>query len=441
MNTPICDFVKKYTKSNSLRLHMPGHKGISFVGPEKYDITEISGADSLYEASGIIAESEANASRLFGCNTFYTTEGSSHAIRAMLYLALQLWDRKNEKPVILAGRNAHKSFINATASLDYCIEWIYGDTYLSCNINADMLEEKLKEMSAPPFALYITSPDYLGNVSDIASIGKVCKKHGILLFVDNAHGAYLKFMTPSQHPIDLGADMCCDSAHKTLPVLTGGAYLHISEDMPEATVNQAKNALSLFGSTSPSYLTLQSLDMANKYLNDGYREKLCRFIEATEKLKSQIKIPMVGNELLKITLAPKSYGYTGTDLAMELEKKKIICEFADPDFTVLMLTPQTGKRGLLKIKKALNSIKKLAPITTDIPEIPKPEIAMSPREAMFSQKETADISQCTGRVLATASIGCPPAVPIIVSGEVIDERVVSCFKYYNITEFYVVKEH
>ena len=73
MNTPICDFVDSYRKSGALRLHMPGHKGKDFLGYESSDITEIKGADSLYEAEGIIAESEQNASDLFGCPTYYST--------------------------------------------------------------------------------------------------------------------------------------------------------------------------------------------------------------------------------------------------------------------------------------------------------------------------------------------------------------------------------
>ena len=86
MTTPIIDFVKEYSK-NATRLHMPGHKGTEFIGIESGDITEVSGADSLFEANGIIAESEKNASRLFGCNSFYSAEGSSLCIRAMVFLA------------------------------------------------------------------------------------------------------------------------------------------------------------------------------------------------------------------------------------------------------------------------------------------------------------------------------------------------------------------
>ena len=97
---------------------MPGHKGIGPLGLEKYDITEIKGADVLYSADGIINESENNLSSLYGtAHSFYSTEGSTLAIKAML--AIVTADRKNgERPVILAGRNAHAAFIRAAALLD-----------------------------------------------------------------------------------------------------------------------------------------------------------------------------------------------------------------------------------------------------------------------------------------------------------------------------------
>ena len=90
MDTPIVDFVRGYAQSGTSRLHMPGHKGQSLLGFEPLDLTEIRGADELYEPEGIIAQSEANATRLFGTqHTYYSTEGSSQCIRAMLCLALQ----------------------------------------------------------------------------------------------------------------------------------------------------------------------------------------------------------------------------------------------------------------------------------------------------------------------------------------------------------------
>ena len=123
MRTPILDFVQRYADAKALRLHMPGHKGMPLLGMEALDITEIEGADSLYEASGIIRESEENASTLFGCETFYSTEGSSHCIRAMLYLVRLHAKENGKKPLILAGRGAHKTFLSAAALLDLDVYW------------------------------------------------------------------------------------------------------------------------------------------------------------------------------------------------------------------------------------------------------------------------------------------------------------------------------
>ena len=202
---------------------MPGHKGNGEI--ERYDLTEISGADSLYEASGIIAESEKNAGEIFGAKTFYSTEGSSLSIKAMLHLVCLYAREKGEKPLILAARNVHKSFVSAAVLLDFKIDWLYGErsSYLECKISPRELESYFNGAERLPTAFYITSPDYLGNVQDVKGLSEVCHRYGVLLLVDNAHGAYLKFLSPSRHPIDLGADIVCDSAHKTLPALTGAA--------------------------------------------------------------------------------------------------------------------------------------------------------------------------------------------------------------------------
>ena len=426
---------------------MPGHKGVLLTGHEHDDITEVTGADSLYEASGIIGESEANASLLFGCPTYYSTEGSSQCIRAMLHLA-NLWS-KREHPhgrfKVLAGRNAHKTFLSAVALLDVDVVWLTpaeGSSYLSCPITADDVERAL-DADEGISAVYLTSPDYLGHTLPIADISKVCHTRGVKLLVDNAHGAYLKFLPESKHPMDQGADLCCDSAHKTLPVLTGGAYLHISEDAPSVCTNMAKQALSLFGSTSPSYLILRSLDMANAYLSDGYAEKLYSLIGEVAALRGRLSehgFTLVGDEPIKLTLLTKPYGYRGQEMATLLEKEGIVCEFADPDFLVFMLTPEVGTDGLARLEAALVNLPRRDAIAQCPPPVATPERVLSVREAMLSPAEVLDVKSCVGRVLGAATVGCPPAVPIVVSGERINEDAVACFAYYGIKTCMVVRE-
>ncbi|MBQ3132183.1 MAG: amino acid decarboxylase, partial [Clostridia bacterium] len=259
---------------------------------------------------------------------------------------------------------------------------------------------------------------------------------------DNAHGAYLRFLSESRFPIDLGADMCCSSAHKTLPVLTGGAYLHISDRVTEQIAAQAKNSLSLFGSTSPSYLILQSLDKANEYL-EGYGEKLGCFIPMVNELKQKLKencLELYGNEPLKITIKTKPMGYYGTEIADMLAQKGIICEFADPDYIVFMLSPETGAEGLSRLEEALLSIRHRRIFLPPPPAFAKGEKLLSIREAALAPMEMIPVGESKGRILGAVSVGCPPAVPILVCGERIDENAIACFEYYGIKQCGAVKE-
>lgn len=443
MNTPVFDFAVKYINDKTLRFHMPGHKGKKVIGAEEFDITEIKGADSLFEADGIIAESEKNATEIFGSrDTFYSAEGSSLCIRTMLALAVM--HAKGKRPVIFVGRNAHKTFLSAAALLDFEVKWLYSENggYLSCVISPEMLEHEILTASEKPTAVYITSPDYLGICSDVERLAKVCHKYGIMLLVDNAHGAYLKFLKKSRHPMDLGADICCDSAHKTLSVLTGGAYLHIGKNAPLYEKQTVKNTMSLFASTSPSYLILESLDLTNRFLSDGYEKRLEDFEKKMEEAKKCLQkngYSLLGDEPLKITISTKGYGYYGTELAEILrEKHNTECEFADPDFIVFMLVP--GQENELDILvNALTSINKRTEIVETTPVCTQKKQILSVREAMFSISEEISVKDSEGRVLASASVGCPPAVPILVCGERIDKDAINTFLYYGIEKCYVVK--
>ncbi|MBR2417139.1 MAG: aminotransferase class I/II-fold pyridoxal phosphate-dependent enzyme, partial [Clostridia bacterium] len=425
------------------RLHMPGHKGKAFLGFEKADITEINGADVLYSPDGIIEESENNASSLFGTrHTFYSTEGSSLCIRAMLFLACQ----KEERPLILASRNVHKAFIYAAALCNCEVSWIFSKEtshLCSCEISEEDVRKAIEKADRKPSAVYVTSPDYLGNILDIKSTSTVCGEYGVPLLVDNAHGAYLNFLPENQHPIHLGASMCCDSAHKTLPVLTGGAYMHISENAPEHFCSNARSALSLFASTSPSYILLQSLDMCNAYISAGYKERLSETIVRVDFLKEFLKekgFCLIGKEKLKITVDALSYGYTGNELYEILKNENIFCEFYDRDFLVMMFTPENSAEEFQRIRSAFACIEKRVPIDSEKLQLrEKPTKALSIREAVFSSSETVKTENSIGRICASVTVSCPPAVPISVSGEIITEETVKLLKYYNINKIEVIK--
>ena len=438
MNTPVADFVQRYAKAGTARLHMPGHKGRCFLGCEPWDITEIHGADALYEAEGILAESEQNAAALFGSQrTCYSTEGSSQCIRAMLYLAVTA----SGSHTVVAARNVHRAFVSAAALLDLELRWLWPEESRSlcgCPISPAQLEETLHSLPEPPAAVYLTSPDYLGGMAEIPALAQVCHQHGTLLLVDNAHGAYLRFLQPSLHPLDLGADLCCDSAHKTLPVLTGGAYLHLSPTAPAQLAPLAKSALGLFGSTSPSYLTLASLDLCNRYLAEGYPQRLAEAVERLAELRERLTAAgwrVEPSDPLRVTVAAPR-GVTGQELAGQLRRQGAECEYADRDFLVLMATPENTPEELAQAAAALGQ----CPGEANPPQLPlaRGERACSIRQAAFAPRETVDAAHSLGRVCGLPTVGCPPAIPIAVSGERITPEALALFAYYGIEQVEVL---
>ena len=445
MNTPVWDFVRAYADSGVTRAHMPGHKGAG-DGPERYDITEITGADSLYEASGILLESEENAGRLFGSGvTAYSAEGSSLSVRAMLKLALERAPAGPGQPWLLAGRNAHRTLMSAAALLDFDVRWLVpkAGSLLSADIPPDALAAALDGAAAPPFAVYLTSPDYLGGLADIRAAVDLCHQHGLPLLVDNAHGAYLRFLPATLHPLDLGADLCCDSAHKTLPVLTGGGYLHVSRARPDIRREDVKAAMSLFASTSPSYLILASLDRCNRYLADRFRDELAAFCGRMDALKDRLReqgLPLTGAEPLKLTLRAVE-GFDGRRIRDFLRAQAVECEMADPDFVTLMLSPvQAGRLDGLE-----DALRRLCPLVAGRaprvpPAVPPPgERRMTVRQAMLGPQETLPLTQCEGRILAADTTGCPPAVPLAAAGEILGRETLSLCAYYGLAALRVVR--
>lgn len=442
MKTPIVSFLKSYQEKSPVRMHMPGHKGAGILGFERMDLTEISGADELFAAEGIIKESEQNASSLFGCPTYYSTQGSTLCIQTMCTILCQDAKSKGKKPKILAGRNAHRSFIHAAALLDFDIEWLYGNSdYLSCKINAKDLEKKIVENN--PTAVYLTNPDYLGNLLDIRTLASICKKYNVLLAIDNAHGAYLRFLKDSLHPIDLGADLCCDSAHKTLPVLTGGAYLHLNDSLNQVWGDDVKHVMEYFSSTSPSYLIMASLDAANEVLDTTFKKSLSECIQRVDVLKNtliQHGYTILSGEPMKITISTKEFGYSGNEIANLLMECDIYPEFYDSDYIVLMPSPYNTKDDLKRLETCLCGIERKPILINKPPKLEQSKKAMNVRQALFAPSMTLDVSKSLGQVCSSVTVSCPPAILPVIPGEVISESSIEVMKYYGIETVRVVKE-
>lgn len=470
MDTPIIDFVREYQKREGTRFHMPGHKGHVFFGWEPFDITEIPGADVLHQGRGIIWESERNAAGLFGTGgTLYSTEGSSLCIKAMLAaLCMERgsrdresrgnrgqdrgdWEnggRKAGRPWLLAARNVHRSMVDACALLDLDVEFLWGEGsegLCSQVISGEQLEKALRRGGEEPLAVYVTSPDYLGQMADIGTLSRICHREGVPLVVDNAHGAYLHFLQKKCHPMDLGAAMCCDSAHKTLPALTGAAYLHMHPEYGRRFLPYARQAMMLFGSTSPSYLTLQSLDYCNAYLAADYERRLEETVERSGEWKRMFAEAggrVLPSEPLKIVLDTASLGYRGSEIGAELRGYGVECEYEDQAFVVLMLTPENADRDWERLREWGRNTRMLRHPRQRIPSAGGERLqsrrVMSICQAAFAKSEMVPADQAAGRICAVQTVSCPPAVPIAICGEEITPAMVSEFKKFGVKEVSVV---
>lgn len=427
--TPLNSFLEEYVKKSPARFHMPGHKGVGegfLKSAYPYDITEVTGADSLYECSGVIKESEEHFTKLYGAGaSLISAGGSTLAIEAMLATALNVGDE------LIIGRNCHRSAVNTMALLDITPIWLM-------EVTPESIDKALKENENAK-AVYITSPDYFGKVSDIKAISEVTHSHGALLLVDNAHGAHLRFTPKDMHPMTLMADMCADSLHKSLPVLTGGALLHLRD---KALWSKAKEKMALFGSSSPSYLIMSSIDSAIPYLYDKAKEDFLKLSERVTKLWQMAyengHAPLYGTEPARLTLSVSAMGLGAYEYKQKLAKYNIEAEYVNPQWAVFMLSPNNSERDYERLKSFIQNEKGSG--VGDENETPHklPEKKLSIRAGAFAPSETIPIEEAVGRISATLSVPCPPCIALIAPGEQIEEETVKLFKKYGVTKVKVV---
>lgn len=426
---PIENSLDEYIEKDLSRFHMPGHKGAeNFPEYFKYDVTEVEGTDSLFEASEAISETEKRFSKIYGSGaSLLSAGGSTLCIQAMLAAALDPGDE------FIIARNCHASAVNTMALLDLNPVWI----------NPRDLKAAEKAFSEHPKAkaVYLTSPDYFGVLSDIEAFAKLCHEHGAKLLVDNAHGAHLHFTPIEMHPMALGADMCADSLHKSLPVLTGGALLHIKDGSLRDT---AKQKMRLFGSTSPSYLIMLSADKCADYLENSARYDFAMLNGKIANLRYKAfehgLAPKVRNvEPARLVLSVKSTEMTGDEFGKRLREHKIEPEYVNDEWAVLMASPFNSERDFERVANFIENTfgNGFAAFEERLSKMP--EKAMSVREAVFSETEETETEKAVGRIAARLNLPCPPCIALAVPGEVIDEKTAALLIKYGIRRINVVK--
>lgn len=443
MKRKLYESLKRYKKLNRSSFHTPGHKTNVFgkSGILSLDYTELPFTDSLYEASGIIKQAEDDLGKLYGSKkSVFSSGGNTLCIQTMLALVA----KNGEK--ILCDRLVHRSAVSAMVLLDIDPVWIKREynknSRLFEKIDFKDFQGKLNQ-KLDYKAFYITSPSYYGIIQDINLISQECSKKNVPVLVDNAHGSHLKFVGEDLHPLDMGASMSADSAHKTLPVLTGGAWLHINDDR---FCEDVKNKMALFGSTSPSYVIMSSMDIARDWLkNYGEKEfaKLKNKVQIIKDLAKEkgIFIPDENvSDPVRITLGVWKVGYSGYEFREHLYKYKIEPEFCDDNYAVLIATPFNTREDFKKLKKALINleIKKEKMQGLEF-NFKIPEKLATIREAVMAKSVKININKCVGKAAADIVCPCPPGVPVVMPGEKISEYEQEVLRRYGISEINVLK--
>ena len=427
LSAPLYSALKAHRELGRSSFHTPGHKDNPAALPPdlwRLDLTELPDTGSLYDGGGPIEEAERLAAALFGAaRTCLSAGGCTLCIQAMFRLAAPGGGK------ILCSRAVHRSAVGAMALLGLEPVWAMPEDLIPA-IDA----------CADAKAVYVTSPNYYGQLLDIGAISAACRGKGLPLLVDCAHGAHLFFTKPKLHPLALGASMTADSAHKTLGVLTGGAWLNIADPRFAA---DAKDAMALFGSTSPSFPVLASLDLCRERLEsdpDAFPRLQAR-VERLRDLALSRGIPPVPGpaDPTRLTLDTAAAGLSGTGAAARLRAAGVEPEYADSSFVVLIATPFNTERDFLRLEKAIG----LLPVGDPLPRRPSPPplppVELPLREALLSPSRALPLEKAMGKIAAQIACPCPPGIPVVMPGERVTKEAAEFLRGYGFFGIKVVE--
>lgn len=446
---PLLQALIDYHKEENTIFSMPGNKcGLAFSRDEigsylrenlgRLDITEVDPLDNLHHPEGVIKESQELLAKYYGVKkAYFLVNGSSSGNLSSIFATF------NEGDEVLVERNCHKSVYNGLIlrklKVRYIEPVVFGDGGLFLPPDKNNIYSALQKCDNPK-GIILTYPNYFGISYDMEEIIKDLKKRGLKIIIDEAHGAHYGVCENLPENIAPLADYTVVSAHKTLPALTGGAYLLVNDENDNIDFY-----ISAFMTTSPSYLIMASLDYARFYLSKYGEEDYRSLINKAEKGKKKV------NELCKVRVLskeelPKGYdidlsryvlvlpkGYSGGKLQDYLRSKKIQCEMSFFSGVVLLLSPVNVDSGLEKLYKALEELD-MDLIKNEEKSIKFnyviPEKGMEPYEVFNHKGELVKLDYANGKIVKEAIVPYPPGIPLVSSGEKITQEIIEEIKGY-----------
>lgn len=437
-------FLRQYAADDYARFHMPGHKGgLGFSHDQKsmaasWDITEIAGADNLLMPESIIRRAQQKAAEAFGAkHTFFLTCGSTAGLLAAL-LSLP------KHSTVWVARDCHKSIVSGCVLADInavFMESPYDEKMHRWGVwDAEAIESALVKRT-PPAALIVTRPDYWGRCVDLRPIKALCRRHDMLLIVDEAHGAHFSFSDHLPNSASQYADIWVQSAHKTLAAWNQCAYLHMGERdvayMPSE--DRIRRALQWIHTTSPSYPMLEALERASQVDGNIWSAHIKRIQRWKASLSDDWQMRMRGRgqdrgvgeiDPTRLIIEAQTTGRTGYQLAEFLYERKIVVEMMDAQCVVLITTPSDPDEWYARLARALRDIPEYEKIDdasmqiwSDAPYTACERI-MPIRDAALADVEIVPTEQAKGRICAQSAGLYPPGYALILPGERIDLQMI-----------------
>lgn len=416
MSAPLYERLRKYADKNRISFAMPGHKNGRGLRDNlaALDVTELPETENLHRGGEYVKQAQGLLSRLYGSDKSYIlTNGSTAAIQSMICASL----RPGE--TLLADGNCHMSVINTCALLGINIRFIPIEFNNDFHIPKG-LKSIRKHITADVGAVIITSPSYYGVCADVEAIAKECHEKNIPLLVDEAHGAH--FIADARLPETAVkyADAVCQSAHKTLNAMNGAAYLHVNG----SRLDKARlcESLSMFQSSSPSYVIAATADTAREEIENGGgwgdTAQICLELRrGAEKLGVRA---LENDDVTRLVLNFSNIGITGFKASDFLAERGIDVEAADFFNIILIVTPSNTRADADALMGALSELVQDADgaALTQIPEMPPiTSEVLSPNKAFFAPRAEVDFEKSAGRTAAVSVVPYPPGVPVIHTGE------------------------
>lgn len=456
VKTPIVDFLIEHKNKKPISYHMPGHKGSEIykrMGYEEFlnnimecDVTEISGADNLFQAEGILKETQDIYSELYGAKSSYLLiNGTSGGIIAAILASVP----KGKK--LIMARNSHKSVFNALSLADISPLYVYPDLIekygISGSVPPNEIERLLSE-NPEAEAVIIPSPNYYGICSDIKAIAKITNKYNKILIVDQAHGAHLKMFSKfgikgfPESAEEAGADIVINSIHKTLASFTQSAILNIMSDKVSKYLIEDK--LQCIQSTSPSYLLMASLGINAAILKKHGHELMKEWCDNLnmfyEDAKSIEALEVIGKgpnmDWSKINFSFAKLGITGGELEkLLIRDSNIFIELYTGNLVMCMTGIGNTKKDLIEL---LKSLKKIEMEYADKIDNYQKNISLNDKKVPFYKigelydiprvKEQVPLMEAEGLICGSSIIPYPPGIPLVCPGEMIDRETINYIK-------------